>query len=238
MFAGRPELIIFDCDGVLVDSEPLSMRVLAATMSDLGISLSSDDCYRHFLGRSISSMKSTLDQQFGRKLTDADLSAMRERLFDLYAQELEPIAGIAEVLGDLTVPYCVASSSLPERIKLSLDLTGLSVFFGDHVFSATMVEHGKPAPDLFLHAARRMGAHPERCIVIEDSPAGLEAARRANMRSFAFLGGSHAVPAGLASQVAAQFPSCIFDDMDQLPNLIAQLERTPGHGIVGPHTRH
>ena len=221
--ARRPELVIFDCDGVLVDSEPLSVRVLVATMRDLGLSMTEADCYEHFLGRSLSSLKATLRDNYKKTLTDHQLAIMRERLYDLYRAELKPIPGIAQTLEDLKLPYCVASSSQPDRIRLSLELTGLIGYFGNRVFSSTMVEHGKPAPDLFLHAASAMGAAPEGCIVIEDSPAGFEAARRASMRAFAFVGGSHAGPAGLSKTIAQMQPSIIFEHMEMLPALIGAL---------------
>ena len=216
----RPKLIIFDCDGVLVDSEPLSILVLVETMASLDLPLTASQCYDLFLGRSFASLKRTLRDKFDRELTDQQIEAMRLRLAELYREQLKPIEGIARALKQLTVPYCVASSSVPERIQLALELTGLNRFFGDHVFSATMVTHGKPAPDLFLYAAERMGVAPEHCLVIEDSPAGLEAARAANMRAFAFVGGSHAEPAGLRDMIAAWQPAAILEHMDDLPALL------------------
>jgi len=219
--APKTELVIFDCDGVLVDSEPLSIRVLIETMRDLGLTLTEADCYQRFLGRSLSSLKTTLRDSYHRTITDQQLAAMRERLYEVYRAELKPIDGIFPVLAALGLPCCVASSSLPDRIRISLELTGLAHHFGSHVFSATMVDHGKPAPDLFLYAAAQMGAAPERCIVIEDSPAGIEAAHRAGMRAFAFVGGSHAAPAGLRATIASLRPEAIFDRMDELPALIS-----------------
>ena len=219
----KPNLIIFDCDGVLVDSEPLSILVLVETMASLDLPLTASQCYELFLGRSFASLKRTLREKFDRELTDQQIEAMRLRLAELYHQQLKPIEGIARALEQLTVPYCVASSSFPERIQLALELTGLSRFFGDHVFSATMVKHGKPAPDLFLYAAERMGVAPEYCLVIEDSPAGLEAARAAKMRAFAFVGGSHAGPAGLRAMIASRRPEAILEHMDDLPALLEGL---------------
>jgi HAD superfamily hydrolase (TIGR01509 family) len=221
--ATKPELVIFDCDGVLVDSEPLSMRVLAETMAGLGLELSEAECYRHFLGRSLSSLKATLRETFDRAITDHQLNAMRDRLYHVYRAELKPIAGITTVLETLGVPSCVASSSNPDRIRISLELTGLSHHFGPNVFSATMVEHGKPAPDLFLLAARRMGVAPERCIVVEDSPAGIEAARAASMHALAFVGGAHVGPARLRQTIEGMKPAAVFERMEDLPALIAQL---------------
>ena len=117
-------------------------------------------------------------------------------------------------------PKCVASSSQPERIRLSLSLTGLLSQFEPNIFSATMVAHGKPAPDLFLHAARAMGAKAADCVVIEDSPAGIEAAQRAGMAVFAFVGGSHAAASGYRERVAALSPDVTFDAMGDLIHLV------------------
>src|SRR5690606_31138399 len=134
-----------------------------------------------------------------------------------YRRELRPAPFIAETLDRLTVPFCVASSSGPERIRVSLEVTGLLPRFADRIFSAAMVPRGKPAPDLFLHAARELGVPPEQCLVIEDSPAGVRAAQAAGMRVFAYLGGSHVEAAGLAAELAALAPDARLDDMRSLP---------------------
>jgi beta-phosphoglucomutase-like phosphatase (HAD superfamily) len=130
------------------------------------------------------------------------------------------MAGLIDALGEIDVPVCVASSSQPERIRVSLTLTGLIDRFEPAIFSAAAVAHGKPAPDLFLYAAGKMGGSPAECLVIEDSPAGILAARRAGMRVFAFAGGSHIAPAGLRAEVEALGPDAIFDDMHALPALV------------------
>jgi beta-phosphoglucomutase-like phosphatase (HAD superfamily) len=129
--------------------------------------------------------------------------------------------GVGEALARLPVPRCVASSSSPERIRLSLSLTGLLEMLHPHIYSASMVARGKPAPDLFLHAAEKMGVRREDCVVVEDSPAGIDAARRAGMRVFAFTGGSHAAAAGLADALEGLRPDAIFSDMRLLPDLVA-----------------
>jgi HAD superfamily hydrolase (TIGR01509 family) len=156
----------------------------------------------------------TVEQIFDPKL--------RDRLHERFRAELKPVPGIVETLEKLPAPRCVASSSRPERLRLVLGLTGLLSFFDGHIFSATMVKNGKPAPDLFLHAAREMGVLPERCLVIEDSPAGVEAAKAAGMRVFGFIGGAHAARYDLASALAALAPDVIFDDMLRLPELLAE----------------
>lgn len=221
-------LVIFDCDGVLVDSEPISVAVLRETIAGAGGDIGEDDAYRLFLGRSMASIAETLTADFGLELTAAHLEAMRRRLFARFKAELVPIDGIGEALAALGVPFCVASSSQPDRIRLSLDLAGLRELFEPHVFSSAMVENGKPAPDLFLHAASRMGAAPRDCVVVEDSPAGVEAARRAGMAVLAYVGGSHAVPGDLRQAIEALAPDAVFDDMRRLPELLDAMKRAGG----------
>lgn len=217
------ELIIFDCDGVLVDSEPLAMRVLLGALAAEGIFVSPDKAFATFLGRSLSSISASLVDSHGRELSPAALKAMRDDLYALYRTELHANQGLPDILGTLTIPFCVASSSTPERIRLSLELTGLLAWFDGKIFSATMVEHGKPAPDLFLHAAKAMNIAPAHCLVIEDSPAGITAARNAGMRVFGYLGGSHIGPGNIRPIVEALQPDKIFDDMHALPDLVVSL---------------
>jgi HAD superfamily hydrolase (TIGR01509 family) len=215
-------LIIFDCDGVLVDSEPLAMRVLIEGIAEHGVVITQADAYERFLGRSLGSVIDTLQRDFGVALEIDALEGMRDRLYALFRAELCAISGVAEAIAALAMPVCVASSSQMERIRLSLALTGLAPAFGDHIFSATMVANGKPAPDLFMLAASRMRTEPARCIVIEDSPAGIEAAKRAGMRVFAFTGGSHARSATHRSRLEELAPDAIFDDMTALPRLVGE----------------
>lgn len=219
----KPKLIIFDCDGVLVDSEGISAEVCVEALRDAGMTLSEDEVYARFLGRSLASMTSILADRLGGNASDAVVKAMRERLYDRFRQELKPIPHIAAALDALDVPFCVASSSQPERIRLSLGLTGLLQRFEPHIYSATMVARGKPAPDLFLHAARALEVAPGDCVVIEDSPAGIEAARAAGMTAFGFVGGSHAEGAGLRARLAPMLPAAIFDDMVELSPLLEAL---------------
>jgi HAD superfamily hydrolase (TIGR01509 family) len=218
-------LIIFDCDGVLVDSEPLAMRVLLDTIAAEGVKIDPDTGFREFLGRSLSTVVANLNAAYGLHLNDEALERMRRNLFALYRRELKPMAGLIDALAEITIPACVASSSQMERIRVSLTLTGLLDRFDPAIFSAAMVPRGKPAPDLFLHAADAMLTAPERCLVIEDSPAGIVAAQQAGMRVFAFLGGGHIAPSGLQAEIKALRPTLIFDDMHDLPGLV-ELERT------------
>ena len=213
-------LVIFDCDGVLVDSEPLAFRVLLEGLTAAGHVMDEQAAYDRFLGRSLANLQSVLRREFGVELSAAQLEEMRVRLFDVYRQELRPMPGIVETLDKLTMPYCVASSSLPDRIRLSLEVTGLLPRFDPHLFSATMVAKGKPEPDLFLYAARQMGTPPEACLVIEDTAPGITAAQRAGMTVFAFTGGGHASGAGYRRNLEALSPALLFGDMRQLPALI------------------
>ncbi len=223
-------LVIFDCDGVLVDSEPISIAVLVETIARHGVDISTDAAYKHFLGRSLGTVSQTLKAEYGVQMDDAALEAMRHTLYERFSRALEAMPGADRVLETIETPVCVASSSLPERIELSLRIAGLRKRFGPDVFSATMVENGKPAPDLFLYAAGRMGVAPARCVVIEDSPAGVKAAKAAGMTVFAFTGGSHIAPAGLADTLAALDPDAVFDDLRRLPELLRLHQRANKSG--------
>lgn len=217
------DLIIFDCDGVLVDSEPLAMQVLRATIATQGVEITEETAYNDYLGRSLASISASLAASHGMPLGDAALHSMRHDLYALYRQELRANPGLPAVLDRLDSPFCVASSSSVERIRLSLELTGLQPWFDRKIYSASMVEHGKPAPDLFLHAAEAMRANPRRCLVIEDSPAGITAAQRAGMRVFGYVGGSHIPLADLRPAIESLHPDAIFDDMHALPDLVRSL---------------
>lgn len=216
-----PELIIFDCDGVLVDSEIISTSVLFDLFVQYDIPIDRQTIYERFLGRSMASMRSVLNDEYAIAMTDEHLAFVRRNMRERFAQELKSVPGIADALSRLRLPFCVASSSSPERIRLSLGVTGLLDFFEPHIFSATMVENGKPAPDLFLHAAREMGVDPAACLVVEDSPAGVTAAQAARMRVYGFTGAAHAGPAGLETALAALGPDLIFSDMRKLPDHLA-----------------
>ena len=195
MTASRFDLVIFDCDGVLIDSEPIANRVHAQTLAGCGYAVGEEELQDRFCGISDAEMLATIEREWGRALPDDYARRIATALARQYRCSLKPIAGIAEALAGLSQPVCVASSGTPERIRLGLETVGLYDGFHPHLFSASMVRHGKPAPDLFLYAAARMGAAPERCLVIEDSPAGIEAARAAGMTAIGFCGGSP-LPAG------------------------------------------
>ena len=224
-----PELVIFDCDGVLVDSEPLSLDVLVRVLRTAGVEMDAEEATERFLGKSLMTMTKILHDDFGLHVDEPFLEDMRRDLYQRFEAELQPIAGIAGVLDALDVRRCVASSSQMERIRLSLTITGLIDRLDPHIFSATMVTNGKPAPDLFLHAAGVMGVAPEKCIVIEDSPAGVVAAKAAGMRVFAFTGASHARTERHLGAIRALQPDAVFDDMRELIHLVAKEQKRDGH---------
>lgn len=186
-----PQLIIFDCDGVLVDSEMLSAGVLMAMMTEEGLPLSEDAFRADFLGRSFAAAALRAKERFGRPLPEDFEGRYRDRLFATLEAELKPMAGVADVLSQLRVPFCLATSSSPRRLALSLRASGLAQFFDGRSFTASQVQRGKPAPDLFLHAAAAMGAAPAHCLVIEDSELGVRAGLAAGMEVWHFAGGCH-----------------------------------------------
>ncbi|KQV38161.1 MULTISPECIES: HAD family hydrolase [unclassified Rhizobium] len=220
-----PKLVIFDCDGVLVDSEPLSLEVLVGILGNAGVEMDAEEATEKFLGKSLKSMSAILHDDYGLAVDDRFLEQMRLDLYRRFRAELQPVPGIAEALDELDVARCVASSSQPERIRLSLTITGLIDRLEPHIFSASMVENGKPAPDLFLHAAASMGVEPEACIVIEDSPAGVQAAKAAGMRVFAYTGASHAKSERHRNSLLCLKPDVVFDEMRDLIHFVHQEQR-------------
>jgi HAD superfamily hydrolase (TIGR01509 family) len=210
----RWDLVIFDCDGVLIDSELLSIRADRECLAECGIEVSVDEIRDRYTGISFAGMVADLEARHGPLPADfADRH--RTRLWPLFETELQAIPGVGAVLDSLTCKICVASSGRPERLKHALSLVGLYDRFHPHIFSATEVPRGKPAPDLFLYAAERMGVMPERCVVIEDSLPGVTAAVAAGMRVIGFVGASHCRP-GDAARLSAQGAIAVIDDMAQL----------------------
>jgi HAD superfamily hydrolase (TIGR01509 family) len=186
----RPHLIIFDCDGVLVDSELLSCRCLCEALAGCGIEVGLEETLDLFLGRSLDAVLEHY-QGLGRSIPRQFPAELMVKVQETFRSALCPIDGIGSVLEGLKIPHCVASSSTLDRVSLSLSLTGLAGHFGDRLYTAQMVDRGKPAPDLFLYAARRMQADPARALVIEDSVSGVRAAKAAGMTVWGFVGGSH-----------------------------------------------
>ncbi|NHN39814.1 HAD family hydrolase [Pseudomaricurvus alcaniphilus] len=188
------KLVIFDCDGVLIDSEIISADVLSRELLKLGAPIDRDYVLRHFLGHSFSSVREKIQLNFKVQLPSDFKAHYAHKLYAEFDASLKPTRGVADALSNLAVSACVATSSSPERTEHALTVAGLRHFFGPHVFTAAEVKHGKPAPDLFLHAAKRMGVAPSECLVIEDSSAGLTAARAAGMRVWHYIGGTHLGP--------------------------------------------
>ncbi|GGW93251.1 HAD family hydrolase [Alteromonas halophila] len=184
--------IIFDCDGVLIDSEVLSLQVWQELLARHAITLDADYFSQHFLGRSFEYVKHRVKQDFALDVSPELAAAFAERLKEVFTSELTVTPFLLDVLPNLAVPYSLATSSSPERTRNALAVTGLDAFFGDdQVFTSSLVKHGKPAPDLFLYVAATRDLAPENCLVIEDSKPGLQAAQRANMQWLHYTGGSH-----------------------------------------------
>jgi HAD superfamily hydrolase (TIGR01509 family) len=186
----NPDLIIFDCDGVLVDSEVLSCRCLSRVLAGYGIDLGLEEALELFLGRSTTAVLGHY-QRLGRPIPDGFLAEFGAGVRSAFGSELRPIEGVGAVLAALKTPFCVASSSDFDRVSFSLAVTGLAPLFGTRVYTSQMVKHGKPAPDLFLYAAEAMRADPRRTLVIEDSASGVAAGKAAGMTVWGFVGGSH-----------------------------------------------
>jgi HAD superfamily hydrolase (TIGR01509 family) len=209
------ELVIFDCDGVLVDSEPLGIEVDLQMLAELGWRLSEAEAIERFVGRSEKHMLAEIERHLGRQLPPGWQREYQQLCRDTFASRLLAVDGILEALDRIEVETCVASSGDHARMRYTLGLTGLYERFEGRIFSATEVAHGKPAPDLFLHAADHMGVAPAACVVVEDSHWGVQAAQAANMRVLAYAGGVTAADA-LSGPGAT-----VFYDMRDLPGLIA-----------------
>lgn len=211
------ELVIFDCDGVLVDSERLSVRVESRLLAELGWPLTEQDVLERFVGRSDAHMKAEIEAALGRPVPEWD-ERYRAALHEAFHAELVAVDGVVAALDALDadgVPTCVASSGTHDKMAVTLGLTGLHDRFAGRIFSATEVVNAKPAPDLFLHAAGALGVDPAGCAVVEDSRYGVEAARAAGMAAFGYAGGL--TPAGWLAGPG----TVVFDDMAALPGLLA-----------------
>ncbi|MCB1380650.1 MAG: HAD family phosphatase [Alphaproteobacteria bacterium] len=215
------EHVIFDCDGVLVDSEPLSMRVDVALLAEHGIVMSEEEAHRRFVGKTFAAMIADMTSEFGVTFASGISAEKDRRLLELYAAELKPVAGVVETLRRLGMaPYSVASNSPGERVAAALRLTGLNDYFTAGITTFEDVTHGKPEPDVFIESARRAGFSPAQCLVIEDSVTGVTAASRAGCVVLGFTG-THGDPARLAPQLLAVGASAIFNRMADLPELVS-----------------
>ncbi|MEU9446786.1 HAD family hydrolase [Streptomyces sp. NPDC048304] len=212
----RYDLVIFDNDGVLVDSEPISNRHLAAYLTELGHPTSYEDSIRDYMGSAMHRIHELLLERTGQRLPDDFDDVFHARVFAAFERELQPVTGVAGVLEKLAadgVPYCVASSGSHARIRVGHRTTGLDRWFPEErIFSSEDVGRGKPAPDLFLYAAQRMGVAPERCLVVEDSPLGVQAAVAAGMTVYGFTAMTPAERLADADQ--------LFSSMGELADLL------------------
>jgi HAD superfamily hydrolase (TIGR01509 family) len=214
--SARPALVIFDCDGVLVDSERIGHGTLAAMATESGYPLTVDDSFRLFMGWRMPDVIAHIEAGLGRPLPAGWLEEFSRRRDAVLERELKPVAGIAAVLDALAaaeIATCVASSGSLRKMRFTLGLTGLDRAFGDRLYSTWDLPRGKPFPDVFLHAAASLGFAPAESVVIEDSPAGAEAARAAGMRCFGYAADSDR--AALQAHGAT-----VFFAMDALPALL------------------
>ncbi|MBR1189352.1 HAD family hydrolase [Bradyrhizobium sp. AUGA SZCCT0160] len=217
-----PQLIIFDCDGVLVDSEVISCRAHAETLTRHGYPITADQVLQRFLGVSDREARLTIENETGRQLPDDFEAQVKTATLKFYEGDLQAIPHIGEAISAITLSKCVASSGTPEKIRHGLTCAGLYDLLLPHIFSATQVNRGKPAPDLFLFAAEQMNIRPPQCLVIEDSVAGVTGGRAAGMTVLGFHGGSHC-GTGHAELLRDAGAAVTFGDMRQLPDLIARI---------------
>lgn len=222
----HPELIIFDCDGVLIDSEIISARMLIAALADRGVEIDLAYVSQHFLGRSYPAVMQTIRQDFGLDLPSGFEEDYRERLLEGFRQSLQIMPGVRQVIEQLGVPFCVATSSSPRRVEMSLSLVGLWSLVKDRTYTSSEVARGKPFPDLFLHAAAKMGAAPQSCLVIEDSLTGIQAGLAAGMQVWRFVGGSH-IGSDAAIEPPEATPHARFASFADFFQIAPELERKP-----------
>ncbi|MGU3664079.1 HAD family hydrolase [Methylobacterium sp. A49B] len=214
-------LVIFDCDGVLVDSEPLSLACLTAGLNRIGVPIDLATVRARFTGTSMVSIMGHIARDYGITAPADFVEGVKAETLALFDAELRAMRGVAQAVASLHLPVCVASSSDPVRLRHSLTLTGLLPLFGDHVFSSAQVARGKPFPDLFLFAASRMEVAPAGCLVIEDSVPGVTAARSAGMRVAGFTGGGHWGHDPAGADLLRAGADRIFSDFSDLPAVLA-----------------
>ena len=211
----RLALVIFDCDGVLIDSEPIANRVFRDRLASAGLVMTLQDVMREFVGRTKDGCMARATEMLGRPLPPGFSQEWDDALFRALEAEVQPVVGVPELLDSLQVPWCVASNGNRDRMLLALQAAGLGGRVEGRVFTAAEVAHPKPAPDLFLHAAKTMGAAPSECAVVEDTPTGVRAAIAAGMATFGYAGAAHTDAQALRSLGATTFRS-----MRDLPALL------------------
>jgi HAD superfamily hydrolase (TIGR01509 family) len=214
------QLIIFDCDGVLVNSEPISNRVMAQVLTESGLPISLEACYEHFMGRTMADCVAILARRFKHRVAEDFIERLRQRTLETLREEVQPIPGVAAALARISVPTCVASSGPLSKMTTTLGCTGLLQQFENRLFSAAGMARGKPHPDIFLHAAASMGAQVRACAVIEDSPVGVQAGVAAGMTVFGYAALSD-------HRSLAAAGAHVFTRMQDLPELLEQHQPPP-----------
>jgi HAD superfamily hydrolase (TIGR01509 family) len=217
------ELIIFDCDGVLVDSEPLSAQATVVALAEFGVHMDAQQALQAFTGITFAAAVAKVRIDYDIDLPPLYASRHAELVAQAFRQKLQPISGVVQTLTSLRLPFCVGSNSSQARLAMTFEATGLSHFFKGHVYSGEDVAQGKPAPDLFLHAAAHFDVAPEHCLVVDDSPSGITAAVRAGMPAIGFVGGGHASPA-LRERLLQVGARWIVDDFRKIANHIQTAE--------------
>jgi len=224
----KTDLVIFDFDGVLADSEIIAHRVGSVEMSRVGFPLTVEKSIELFSGIAHQNMPSVIQEEYGKAMSPQELERILKKIDDTLLADLKSITNISEVMRYLEQTYlckCIASNSMQEYIVTALTLTGLSEHFKQHqIFSASMVKQGKPMPDLFLHAAEQFRVKPESCLVIEDSVVGITAAKAANMPVIGFLGASHAQNDWYRQRVIEAGPQCVANDAMELITILDRLQ--------------
>jgi HAD superfamily hydrolase (TIGR01509 family) len=213
------DLVIFDCDGVLVDSEMIACQIEAEACCELGFNISAQEVAHNFIGVSAREWHAELARRSAITIPEGFEAAVEAKIRAAFGKMLRPMPGILKALAAIQIPVCVASSSTPDRIRHSLSLVGLIDRFEPHIFSASMVKRGKPEPDLFLFAAAEMGIDPSGCVVVEDSVPGTQAAASAGMAVLGFCGGSHCTPEH-ADRLLRQGAMLTLTDMARLPEIL------------------
>jgi HAD superfamily hydrolase (TIGR01509 family) len=217
----QAELIIFDCDGVLIDSEIIVCRLVSEVLTDLGYPITLEGVIERFAGRPQREMVADIEADWGRSLPDSFFAECKLRTAEAYRTELRPIDGVRQVLDAIDIPVCVASSAYPEKLRLGLQSTGLYDKLAPNLISASFVARGKPDPDVFAYAAGWMRRPVTECVVVEDSIPGVQAGRRAGMRVIGFTGGSHCPP-GHAERLIEAGAETVLAHMQDLPTLVPE----------------
>ena len=214
------DLIIFDFDGVLVDSETMGCQIWSDVFARHGMTVPAQDIMEKYTGKTGTLICSLVEEEYGYHIPEGFLDEVNETTEKIMSRELKTVQGVFETLPKLPVPFCIASGSRPKRLNMCLDVTGLRRWFPEEtVFSSHFVKNGKPAPDLFFYAAEKMKKTAEKCLVIEDSSSGIIGAKAAGMHVYGFVGGSHCTPAR-GKQLTESGAELLFDDFTKLPTLL------------------